>query len=205
MSQCCPECNEIFRWSFNGVNYDVPLIPICNPIHEMCWHRYVIFWLICCTPSNNTTHFNVYKKDRYCFDKWKTTTEVKQPSNTYSLLDKIPRSKTVFGNEYILSTMADVRIFLFPTQIIFVFLNISRRLLLYYSFYSVELQFNKYNVYLKRFSRSKRGTIIAKQKCLQFLMVCVALWRHFTSAGSKNDAAFLTNSQDVFLCLKRKL
>ena len=31
----------------------------------------------------------------------------------------------------------------------------------------------------------------------QVLMVCVAMWRHSTSTGSKHDAAFLTDSQDV--------
>ena len=44
---------------------------------------------------------------------------------------------------------------------------------------------------------------MAKQERLQFLMVCVALLRHFIATGSKHDAAFLTYSQDGFRCFKK--
>jgi len=52
---------------------------------------------MCYTPKNNTPHFQrILRKTDPVSINGKTTIVVKQPNNTYSMLDKILRSKTVY-------------------------------------------------------------------------------------------------------------
>ena len=72
----------------------------------------------------------------------------------------------------------------------------GRRLLLNTScyVYSVYVQLNQ-NTFSYKYLTVQKGAQQSQNK--QFLMVCVALWRHSTSSGSKHDAAVLTDSQDI--------
>jgi len=96
------------------------------------------------------------------------------------------------------------RLFLFPPQINFVFLNTWGRLQLVYSFYSVLVQFNQKTFFLIFvFSHSKRGTTTAKQK----IAISNVMRRTVTSCCFYRKltwCSFLTDSQNITLWFKRK-
>ena len=70
---------------------------------------------------------------------------------------------------------------------LFLFLNTD----LYFHWLLVVTQF----MYSLIKSTVQKGAQPSQNK--QVLIVCVALWRHTTSSGSKHDAAILTDYQDV--------
>jgi len=84
--------------------------------------------------------------------------------------------------------------FLIASPNIFRISQYRRRLSMITSCYSVYVQFNQ-NTFTYKYLNVQIGAQPSQNK--QVLMVCVALWRHFTSTGGKHDAAVLTDSQDV--------
>jgi len=92
----------------------------------------------------------------------------------------------------IASTRCPAILIAFPNK--FRISEYRRRLSLITSCYSVFVQFNQNTFTLKYFTVQK-GAQPSQNK--QVLIVCVALWRHSTSIGSKHDAAVLTDSRDV--------
>jgi len=119
-------------------------------------------------------------------------------SNTYIqlILKETRRKKNSFSR---MNAFYQERLFLFPPQINFVFLNTWGRLQPVYSFYSVLLQLNQKTFFLIFvFSHSKRGTTTAKQK----IAISNVMRRTVTSCCFYRKltwCSFLTDSQNITL------
>jgi len=134
----------------------------------------------------------------HCFNIFYRTNEVHSSMNIVSLITAQRYGNPLWRQEFplfleccyfnIASTRCKAVLIASPNK--FRISQCRRRLSLNTSGYLVYVQFNQ-NTYLT----VQKGAHPSQNK--QVLMVCVALWRHSTSTGSKHDAADLTDSQDI--------